>query len=164
MKTTVKYSNLATMRDVTQKMRVIQRCHMLLFIEDTEDHPKYAFNTHTPKRRRRRRRGDACSIMSDSFYGLITAAHQVPLSMEFSRQEYWCGLPFPSPEDLPNPGMEPTTPVSLHWQVNSLPPHHLGSPLCTPLNDLQITENRLLLTSVSLSASQYEENQILREL
>ena len=36
-----------------------------------------------------------------------TVAHQVPLSMEFSRQEYWSGLPFPSPEDLPNPGIEP---------------------------------------------------------
>ena len=35
-----------------------------------------------------------------------TVAHQVPLSMEFSRQEYWSGLPFPSPGDLPNPGTE----------------------------------------------------------
>ena len=32
---------------------------------------------------------------------------QAPLSMEFSRQEYWRGLPFPSPEDIPNPGFEP---------------------------------------------------------
>jgi len=36
-----------------------------------------------------------------------TAAHQAPLSMGFSRQGYWCGLPFPSPGDLPNPGIEP---------------------------------------------------------
>ena len=36
-----------------------------------------------------------------------TAAHQAPPSMEFSRQEYWSGLPFPSPEDLPHPGIEP---------------------------------------------------------
>ena len=35
-----------------------------------------------------------------------TVAHQAPLSMEFSRQEYWSGLPFPSPEDLPDPGIE----------------------------------------------------------
>ena len=41
-----------------------------------------------------------------------TAAHQAPLSMEFSRQEYWIGLPFPSPGDLPDPGIEPTSPVS----------------------------------------------------
>ena len=38
-------------------------------------------------------------------------AHQAPLSMEFSRQEYWSGLPFPSPGELPDPGMEPTPPV-----------------------------------------------------
>ena len=36
-------------------------------------------------------------------------ARQAPLSMDFSRQEYWSGLPFPSPEDLPNPGIEPTS-------------------------------------------------------
>ena len=39
--------------------------------------------------------------------GLISVAHQAPLSMEFSRQEYWNGLPFPSPGDLPDPGIEP---------------------------------------------------------
>ena len=38
-----------------------------------------------------------------------TVAHQAPLSMGFSRQEYWKGLPFPSPGDLPNPGIEPTS-------------------------------------------------------
>ena len=36
-----------------------------------------------------------------------TTAHQVPLSMEFSRQEYWSGLPFPTPGDLPDPRIEP---------------------------------------------------------
>ena len=36
-----------------------------------------------------------------------TIAHQIPPSMGFSRQEYWGGLPFPSPGDLPNPGIEP---------------------------------------------------------
>ena len=35
-----------------------------------------------------------------------TVAHEAPLSMEFSRQEYWSGLPFPSPGDLPDPGIE----------------------------------------------------------
>ena len=40
-----------------------------------------------------------------------TIAHQAPLSMGFSRQEYWSGLPFPSPEDLPDPGIEPTSPA-----------------------------------------------------
>ena len=40
-----------------------------------------------------------------------TVARHAPLSMEFSRQEYWSGLPFPSPEDLPNPGIEPGSPT-----------------------------------------------------
>ena len=39
-----------------------------------------------------------------------TIAQQAPLSMEFSRQEYWSGLPFPSPGDLPDPGTEPVSP------------------------------------------------------
>ena len=39
-----------------------------------------------------------------------TVAHQAPLSMGFSRQEFWSGLPFPSPGDLPNPGIEPRSP------------------------------------------------------
>ena len=38
-------------------------------------------------------------------------AHQAPLSMEFSRQEYWSGLPFPSPGDLPNPEIDLVSPV-----------------------------------------------------
>ena len=41
-----------------------------------------------------------------------TVARQAPLSMEFSRQEYWSGLPFPSSGDLPDPGMEPVSPES----------------------------------------------------
>ena len=41
-----------------------------------------------------------------------TVAHQAPPSMGFSRQEYWSGLPFPSPGDLPDPGIKPTSPVS----------------------------------------------------
>ena len=46
------------------------------------------------------------------FATLWTIAHQDPLSMEFSRQEYWSGLPFPSPGDLPNLGTEPVSPMS----------------------------------------------------
>ena len=40
-----------------------------------------------------------------------TVAYQAPPSMGFSRQEYWSGLPFPSPRDLPDPGIEPRSPV-----------------------------------------------------
>ena len=41
------------------------------------------------------------------FVTVWTVAHQAPLSMKFSRQEYWNGLPFPSPGDLPDPGIKP---------------------------------------------------------
>ena len=51
------------------------------------------------------------SVVSDSFATLRTAACQAPLSMGFSRPECWSGLPFPSPGDLPNPGVEPMSPA-----------------------------------------------------
>ena len=47
-----------------------------------------------------------------------TVAHQAPLSMGFSRQECWSELPFPSPGDLPDPGIEPKSPA---LQADSLP-------------------------------------------
>ena len=49
--------------------------------------------------------------MSDSIATPWTAVHQTPLSMGFSRQKYWNGPPFPSPEDLPDPGMERASPA-----------------------------------------------------
>ena len=54
-----------------------------------------------------------------------TVAHQAPLSMGFSRQEYWSGLPFPSPGDLPDPGIEPGSPA---LQADSLPTEPWGKP------------------------------------
>ena len=54
-----------------------------------------------------------------------TVAYQAPLSMEFSRQEYWSGLPFPSPGDLPNPGIEPGSPA---LQADALPSEPTGKP------------------------------------
>ena len=51
----------------------------------------------------------SCSVVSD-FATLWIVAHQNPLSMGFSRQEYWSRYPFPSQEDLPNPGIEPRSP------------------------------------------------------
>ena len=49
-------------------------------------------------------------------------AYQAPQSMEFSRQEYWSGLPFPSPGDLPNPGVEPGSPALQADALLSEPP------------------------------------------
>ena len=53
-----------------------------------------------------------------------TVAYWAPLSMGFSRQEYWSRLPFPSPGDLPNPGIEPGLP---HWKQMLYPLNHQGS-------------------------------------
>ena len=76
---------------------------------------------------------------------LWTVAHQVPLSMGFSRQEYWSGLPCPSPGDLPNPGIQPTSFMSpalagrffttnATWEAPYIylyMPYILTYPLCT---------------------------------
>ena len=51
-----------------------------------------------------------------------TVAHQVPLPMEFSRQEYWSGLPFPSLGDLPDPGIEPRSPALQEDPLQTEPP------------------------------------------
>ena len=51
-----------------------------------------------------------------------TVAYHVPPSMGFSRQEYWSGFPFPSPEDLPDPGIEPESPAVLADALPSEPP------------------------------------------
>ena len=60
------------------------------------------------------------------FATLWTVAYQAPLSMGFSREEYWSGLPFPSPGDLPNPGIEPGSPALEADALTSKPP---GKPI-----------------------------------
>ena len=62
-----------------------------------------------------------------------TVAHQAPPSMEFSRKEYWSGLPFPSPGDVPNPGIEPRSPT---LQADSVPPE--------PLEKVHFTDTPIL--------------------
>ena len=64
-----------------------------------------------------------CSVVSNSLW-----APQAPLSMRFSRQEYWSGLPCPPPAHLSGPGIKPALLHLLHWQADSLPLNHLGSP------------------------------------
>ena len=77
------------------------------------------------------------------FATLWTVACQGPLSMRFSRQEYWSGLPCPPPGDLPNPGVEPTSPVAPGLQVDSLLLGHQGSPsVSTDLSILDISYKR----------------------
>ena len=63
-------------------------------------------------------------VVSDSFMTPWTVAHLSPLSLGFARQEYWNGLPFPPPGDLPNPGIKPMSLVSPALQADSLPLGH----------------------------------------
>ena len=64
----------------------------------------------------------------------VVAARQAPLSVGFSRQGDWSGLPCPPPGHLPNPGIEPTSLCLLHWQVGSLP--NFWTNLCCSLSTL----------------------------
>ena len=63
--------------------------------------------------------------MSDSFETPWAITHQAPLSMGFPRQEYWSGLPIPSPGDPPDPRIEPGSPT---LQADALPSEPSGKP------------------------------------
>ena len=64
-----------------------------------------------------------------------TVVYQASLSMGFSRQEYWSGLPFPSPGDLPDPGIEPRSPA---LQADALPSEPPGKPLSLIINPVKL--------------------------
>ena len=74
----------------------------------------------------------SCSVVSYSFQ--LHVAHQAPLSMGFSRQEYWSQMPCPSLSDLPDSGIKPGSPA---LQADSLPLSRQGSPLCSQQHYLQ---------------------------
>ena len=67
---------------------------------------------------------ESCSSLS--FATPWTVAHQTPLFMEFSRQEFWSGLPFPSPGDLPDSGIKPMSPALVGGFFTIEPP---GKPI-----------------------------------
>ena len=79
--------------------------------------------------------------MSNSFETPWTVARYAPLSIGFSRQEYCSGLPFPSPGDLPNPGIEPGSPA---LQADALPSEPPGKPV------MQLVLNSLLESAFAL--------------
>ena len=75
-----------------------------------------------------------------------TEAHQAPLSIRFSRQEYWSELPFPSPGDLPHPGIEPRSPA---LQADAGRHFNLGStrnPIIYIRSDQSLSRVRLFAT------------------
>ena len=65
----------------------------------------------------------------------VRLAYETPLSIEFPRQEYWSGLPLPSPGDLPNPGIKPRSPT---LQADSLPAEPQGKPKNTGMGSLSL--------------------------
>ena len=73
-----------------------------------------------------------------------TVARKAPVFMELSRKQYWSVLPFSSPGDLPNPGIEPKSP---QLQVDSLPSEKLGKPMFSAV----------LLTKYLFIENKYEE-------
>ena len=89
----------------------------------------------------------SCSIVSDSFATPWTIACQSPPSMRFSRQEYWSGLPFPPPRIFPTQGSNLHL---LHWQADSLPLSHKGSPI------LRISSAQFSRSAVSDSLRPHE--------
>ena len=83
------------------------------------------------------------------FVTLWTVAHQAPLSVRFPRQEYWNGLQFTSPGDLPDPGIEPG---NLHWWLILYP--------CATLEALYLTSTTINLRLVKLK--KYHEYEFLK--
>ena len=73
--------------------------------------------------------------MSRSSVNLWAVAHQAPLSMEFPSQEYWSGLPFPSPGDLSNPGIKSESPA---LQADSISSEPQAKPLFEVIGILRI--------------------------
>ena len=71
----------------------------------------------------------------------MDCSHQAPLSVGFFRQEYWSGLPFPSPGDLPNPGVEPGSPALQADALSSQPP---GKPKRDLWHNIKHTNIRII--------------------
>ena len=87
-----------------------------------------------------------------------TVAHQAPLSMGFSRQEYWSGLPFPSLGDLPDPGIEPRSPALQADALTSEPP---GKPRVKQILSYEVVILNLgteRLKCITLMAKQQKES------
>ena len=97
------------------------------------------------------------------FVTLWTVAHQTPLSVEFSRQEYWSALSFLPPGDLPNPGVKPVSLCLLHWQVDSLPLVPSGKPLEEVLQS-QIWEDKMTKQEITSDSCKRGYNGFFRKV
>ena len=90
-----------------------------------------------------------------------TVAYQAPPSMGFSRQEYWSGLPFPPPGDLPDPGIKPRSPTFQADALTSEPP---GKPETSSLDLKPCRNTQVLHTCKGLLFWQYGRPQTLQNL
>ena len=87
-----------------------------------------------------------------------TVAHQAPLSLGFSRQEYWSGLQFLSPRDLPDPGIKPMSLASLALAGSFFTTEPPGKPVYYTLHRLKIGCSKIQPSSPSLSEGKYSWN------
>ena len=92
-----------------QKLLSVISSHLFIFVSITVGGGSQRISLHSLSRVR-------------LFATPCTVAYQAPPSMGFSRQEYWSGLPFPSPGDLPDPGIEPRSPTLQADALTSEPP------------------------------------------
>ena len=84
-----------------------------------------------------------------------TVAYRAPPSMGFSRQEYWSGLPFPSPGDLPDPGIKPRSPT---LQADASPSEPPGQPKVKLLSRVRLFATPWALQSMEFSRPEYWNN------
>ena len=83
----------------------------------------------------------SCFSHVQLFVTLWTVSHHAPMSLGFSRQEYWNGLPCPPPGDLPNPVIKPMSPVSPALQADSLPTEPPEKPIKRDCLLISLTDN-----------------------
>ena len=95
------------------------------------------------------------------FVTLLTVAHQAPLYMEFSSQEYRSGLPCPPPGDLPNPGIEPRSPTLQAESLLSEPP---GKPKNTTVGSLSLFQGIFLTQELSWGLLHCRQDSLPAEL
>ena len=95
----------------------------------------------------------SCPTLCDPW----TVAHQAPPSMGFSRQEYWSGLPFPSPGDLPHPGIEPRSPTLQADTLTSEPPgKHVGTRWQVIHHIRKLIKNYIMFSIIGVGSIGYD--------
>ena len=95
------------------------------------------------------------------FTTLWTAARQAPLSVEFSKQEYWSGMPFPYPGDLPNTGIQPGSPA---LQADSLLSESPGKPKNTGVGSLSLLQGIFPDPGIKLGPPELQADSLPAEL